>query len=71
MTKAEAAELSKNCAVFVIAYLSPVRELTGDQRAIAVELDKTDDAGTTLFTNSAWRFATAKGDQAVVFEYHH
>lgn len=66
----EAAKLATTLPVYLISYLSPVVDLTGDADAIEKELEKTTE-NVRLFGNTASVFSAPSGAQAVVFEGHH
>ena len=70
LTAPEARELVSGRRVFLISYLSPVRELTGDSRTIETQLAAVSNEP-ALFANSASLFRGARGSEAVVLEYHH
>jgi hypothetical protein len=70
LSATEARELASIHLVFLLSYGSPVRDLTGDARAIAKEIDLIADEP-LLFTNSASLFRGSMGSAAVVLEYIH
>jgi hypothetical protein len=70
--RGHAERLARTLSVYRISFLSPVVQLTGEEKQIAVELALVDDSGQSDFdTNSAWIFAADAQTRAVVFEYHH
>ena len=70
LDRLEAGKLAKTLPVYLISYLSPVVDLTGDAVAIEREVENTSE-NIRLFANSAALFSAASGAQAVVFERHH
>lgn len=70
VTVEEARALARSLRVFWVSYLAPVRELTGDERPLADELDRvTNDM--ELESNSSWLFRGSRGTEALVLEHHH
>jgi hypothetical protein len=58
--------------VYRISFLSPVVNLTGNERQIAVELAQVGEVDQLeLFASSAWIFGADDQTRAVVFEYQH
>lgn len=70
LDRLEAGKLAKTLPVYLISYLSPVVDLTGDAVAIEKEVANTSE-NFRLFSNTAALFSTPSGTQAVVFEHHH
>ena len=73
---AMAARMGRTLPTYWISFLSPVRDLTGDQPAIAAELHNVvwtggDLTEATVYKNSVHLFASPSGTRAVVFEFHH
>ena len=66
----KAGNLAKTLPVYLVSYLSPVVDLTGDAVAIEREVENTSEK-IRLLANSAALFSAASGAQAVVFERHH
>lgn len=71
LSPAEARTASTQVRTFLIGFLMPVVDLTGDDRAIraATSLTATDDSGAEW--NSCARFRGDRGTEAVVIEHHH
>jgi hypothetical protein len=70
LTVSAARELSDSVPVYWISFLSPVREITGDSRAIEAEL-KLVNPTVYYDTNTVSLFGSSSGSRAVVFEYQH
>jgi hypothetical protein len=70
--RGQAEQLARTLSVYRISFLSPVVNLTGNEKQIAAELALVDDSGRSDFdTNSAWIFGADSQTRAVVFEYNH
>jgi len=67
-----ARRLTATMNVYQISFLSPVVNLTGNEKQIALELALVGEGDQSeLFANSAWIFGANDQTRAVVFEYHH
>jgi hypothetical protein len=69
LDKVDGARLARTNPVFLIAYIAPVRDLTGASRAIEDALADVDAEG--LEHNTLHLYGSREGTQAVVFEHHH
>lgn len=70
VTVDEARALARGLRVFWVSYLAPVRELTGDERALAIELDRVSN-DMVLESNSSELFRGSRGTEALVLLHHH
>jgi hypothetical protein len=70
--RGQAEQMARAMSVYRISFLSPVVNLTGNEKQIASELALVDDSGRSDFdTNTVWIFGADTQTRAVVFEYNH
>jgi hypothetical protein len=71
LTVPDARELAAKLRVFYFGYAIPVRELTGDRKAIETELESADEERAGPEWNRLALFQSASGVQALVIDHRH